>query len=72
MSEFRYQAVGDNGANVAGVVTADDRKSALQLLGQRGLFPSNLEQYLGEGEAANVAPKTQLGTPAGFSFGECD
>ena len=43
MNSFRYQAVAANGAAVEGVIEADDRRSALQLLGQRGLFPSNLE-----------------------------
>jgi type II secretory pathway component PulF len=69
MSEFRYQAVGDNGANVGGVITADDRKSALQLLGQRGLFPSNLELNSVGGEAVNDVTKTKSETPPGFSFG---
>ena len=54
MSEFRYQAVEENGASVAGVITADDRKSALRLLGQRGLFPSNLELNSANGEAAKT------------------
>ncbi len=64
MSEFRYQAVADNGASVAGVIEADDRKSALQLLGQRGLFPSLLELH----RAAGVAPaetSKQSELPAG-------
>ena len=39
MSEFRYQAVEESGASVAGVIEADDRKSALRLLGQRGPKP---------------------------------
>ena len=43
MSAFRYQAVEDSGASVTGVIEAEDRKAALQLLGQRGLFPSTLE-----------------------------
>jgi len=43
MSAFRYQAVEAGGAPVQGVIEAEDRKSALQLLTQRGLFPSNLE-----------------------------
>jgi general secretion pathway protein F len=69
MSEFRYQAVEENGANVAGVIEADDRKSALRLLGQRGLFPSNLEINSANGALVNNAPKTQAGQPANFSFG---
>ncbi|NOS71847.1 MAG: hypothetical protein HOP33_18195, partial [Verrucomicrobia bacterium] len=43
MSAFRYQAVEVNGAPVKGVIEAEDRKAALQLLGKRGLFPSLLE-----------------------------
>src|ERR1017187_10496467 len=69
MSEFRYQAVEENGTNVAGVIEADDRKSALRLLGQRGLFPSNLEINSANGALDNKTPKTQTGQPANFSFG---
>jgi general secretion pathway protein F len=43
MNAFRYQAVEANGASVAGIIEAEDRKSALQLLGNRGLYPSSLE-----------------------------
>ncbi len=43
MNSFRYQAIEAGGAAVEGVIEASDRKTALQLLGQRGLFPSNLE-----------------------------
>jgi general secretion pathway protein F len=69
MSEFRYQAVGENGASVAGVIEADDRKGALRLLGQRGLFPSNLELNSANGKAASAATKPKADQPAGFSFG---
>ena len=54
MSAFRYQALEGNGAPVRGVIEAEDRKDALRLLGQRGLFPSNLEASVGN--AANVEP----------------
>ena len=43
MTAFRYEAIGGNGAAVKGVIEAEDRKAALQLLGERGLFPSGLE-----------------------------
>ena len=43
MTAFRYQAVEGNGAPVKGVIEAEDRKAALQLLGARGLFPSELQ-----------------------------
>jgi type II secretory pathway component PulF len=43
MIAFRYQAIEAGGAPVKGVIEAPDRRSALQLLGERGLFPSQLE-----------------------------
>jgi general secretion pathway protein F len=43
MRAFRYQAVGPNGEAIKGEIEAADRKSALQLLGSRGLFPSTLD-----------------------------
>ena len=54
MSEFRYQAVEESGASVAGVIEADDRKSALRLLGLRGLCPSNLELNSANGATAGI------------------
>lgn len=61
MSEFRYQAVGENGASVAGVIEADDRKGAIRLLGQRGLFPSNLELNSTHGEIPEATTATKAG-----------
>jgi general secretion pathway protein F len=69
MSEFRYQAVQENGASVAGVIEADDRKGALRLLGQRGLFPSNLELNSANGATTSAVSKTKAAQPMGFSFG---
>lgn len=43
MNAFRYQAVELNGTPANGVIEAEDRKAALQQLGRRGLYPSNLE-----------------------------
>ncbi len=65
MSAFRYQAIESSGGSVEGVIDAEDRKSALRLLGQKGLFPSNLQ------ECANGAPATtQPQAPsAGYRFG---
>ncbi|HEV2320037.1 MAG TPA: type II secretion system F family protein [Verrucomicrobiae bacterium] len=56
MNSFRYQAIESNGAPVAGTIEADDRKAALRLLGQRGLFPSSLESCTPEGGQAAAAP----------------
>jgi len=43
MTSYRYQAIEGSGAQVKGVIEAEDRKAALHLLGERGLFPSDLE-----------------------------
>ncbi len=56
MSAFRYQAVESNGASTQGVIEAEDRKAALRLLGQRGLFPSLLEACAADQPGAAVEP----------------
>jgi general secretion pathway protein F len=43
MGAFRYQAVEASGNAVSGVIEADDRRSALQLLSTRGIFASRIE-----------------------------
>ena len=43
MNSFRYQAIESGGAAVNGVIQAEDRRAALLLLGEKGLFPSSLE-----------------------------
>jgi general secretion pathway protein F len=43
VTHFHYQAVELSGHAVTGVIEATDRKTALQLLGEKGLFPSHLE-----------------------------
>jgi type II secretory pathway component PulF len=57
MNAFRYQAIEAGGASVRGVIEAEDRKAALRLLSQRGLFPSNLElcKTNGNGNGNGVA-----------------
>lgn len=49
MNAFRYQAIQESGTPVQGTIEAEDRKAALRILGQRGLFPSNLELCSGNG-----------------------
>jgi len=68
MNSFRYQALSAGGSTVEGTIEAEDRKSALQQLGQRGLFPSNLEACKPAGTAAksDVADKS---SGIAFSFG---
>jgi len=65
MSAFRYQAVMVDGRPARGVIEAEDRRSALQLLGQRGLFPSNLESCSAENAAVlpTSAPITLFESP---------
>src|SRR4051794_28609751 len=58
MNAFRYQAIEAGGTSVRGVVEAEDRKAALRLLSERGLFPSNLEVCKSNGGAATAAAVT--------------
>ena len=39
MNAFRYQAIALDGNAVRGVIEAENRKAALQLLSSKGLFP---------------------------------
>lgn len=64
MNSFRYQAIEAGGSSVRGVIEAEDRKAALRLLGQRGLFPSNLELCAANGGGAAVATAPAVATPA--------
>lgn len=70
MSAFRYHAVEGSGSPVTGVVEAPDRRSALQLLGQKGLYPSRLEACAA---AEATGPSTGLakvgGSVSGLRFG---
>src|SRR5712691_3150454 len=70
MNAFRYQAIEGSGTAVNGVIEAEDRKTALQLLGQRGLFPSNLEIAAAGVAAATAAePETKPRETSQFRFG---
>ena len=64
MSSFRYQAVETGGGSVSGVIEAEDRKSAIRLLGSRGLFPSALEPCATNGSRQTVpAPAAAANAP---------
>src|SRR5437773_352871 len=64
MNAFRYQAIELSGSPVQGVIEAEDRKTALHLLGKRGLFPSNLEVCRAADEApAAASPVTETMRP---------
>ena len=69
MSAFRYQAIEVNGVPARGVIEADDRKTALQLLGKRGLFPSNLEVCSPPGEATTPASGIKDAASTRIRFG---
>jgi len=69
MNAFRYQAVGNGGSAIEGTIEAEDRKSALRLLGQRGVFPAQLELCGSNGAATAVAPTAATAKPADASFG---
>ncbi len=65
MTIFRYQAIEAGGTPVAGMIEAEDRRTALQLLGGRGLFPSRLETASAEsvpsapGSSASLPPTAE-------------
>lgn len=65
MNAFRYQAIQESGASVQGVIEAEDRKAALHLLGQRGLFPSNLELCGGNGASVSAPVVSEVKASAG-------
>jgi general secretion pathway protein F len=65
MTAFRYEAVESGGGSVQGVIEAEDRKSALQLLGRRGLFPSNLEISSAKNAVAAPAQPGAVQPPGG-------
>src|SRR5205809_109564 len=68
MIAFRYQAINGDGASVEGVIEAADRKTALQLLGRRGLFPSNLEAGAAAGDSVAVGSQARAARSAGLRF----
>jgi type II secretory pathway component PulF len=74
MNSFRYQAIEGGGAPVTGVIEAEDRRSALVLLTERGLFPSRLEPCVTVIAAPDKPPpeitaSKDTGRAAGFRFG---
>lgn len=82
MNSFRYRAIEGGGAPVSGVIEAEDRRSALMLLGERGLFPSSLEPNVGRAvierereemphkPAGEPAVADRSGTSSGFGIGQ--
>lgn len=70
MTSFRYQAIEAGGAPAKGVIEAEDRKSALQLLTKRGLFPSRLEICSSAAEPPSQAQPAPEARPSGIRFGK--
>lgn len=70
MISFRYHAIEDGGKAVKGVIEAEDRKAALLLLTERGLFPSDLEACSSNGKGtASVQLTEKNAKPSEFRFG---
>jgi type II secretory pathway component PulF len=69
MNTFRYQASENGGRATSGTIEAEDRKAALQLLGKRGLFPSQLEICAANGANKTVAAPTETAKGMGFRLG---
>lgn len=69
MNLFRYQAVEATGAPVEGAIEAEDRKAALRLLGQRGLFPSKLELCPANGTPMALVLPTSEGRRLSYRVG---
>ena len=53
MSEFAYKALGRDGRESSGTLTADTRAAALSLIMDKGLHPVSVEERGGNGAAAN-------------------
>jgi type II secretory pathway component PulF len=70
MNAFRYQAIELNGKAVAGVIEAEDRKAALHQLGERGLFPSDLEICVSSNGDAAASAATPPAGRMEFGFGK--
>jgi len=68
MNAFRYQAIAGSGAAVNGIIEAEDRRSALLSLGEKGLFPSSLEICAPTAKEATVLTPANNAAP-GFRFG---
>lgn len=69
MITYRYQALELGGRTVTGVIDAEDRKHALRLLGDQGLFPSDLDVDAGKKSKAPEAATAEPGATSAFRIG---
>src|SRR2546430_2500210 len=69
MGAFRYQAVEASGNPVSGMIEADDRRSALQLLSTRGIFAREIEECAADGKwnSARSASGATSASPTTFT-----
>lgn len=65
MGAFRYQAIEASGNAVTGVIEANDRKTALQLLSTRGIFASQIEACAAGNGASSTPAKSHAKSNAG-------
>ena len=63
MSTFRYQALEASGTPVDGVIEADDRKTALQLLSRRGQLESPQQGRLSRQEHDRGRARCEVNDP---------
>lgn len=69
MSAYRYEALEAGGTAIDGVIEAADRRSALEQLGERGLFPSKLELCGADGAPKVTVPAVRGREPGGWRLG---
>jgi len=69
MSAYRYEAMESSGTVIDGVIEAADRRSALEQLGVRGLFPSKLELWGGGGVPRAATTGGGSRGPGGWRLG---
>src|SRR3982750_1797237 len=61
MSEFAYKALGRDGRESTGTLTADNRSAAMSQIIDRGLHPLSVEEKNGNGKANGSATGSALG-----------
>lgn len=69
MTLFQYHAVESSGSTVSGEIEAENRKAALQLLGERGLFPSRLDVARRNGKTPSLSQPAQPTKTTGLRLG---
>lgn len=68
MGAFRYEALEAGGKPVSGVIEAEDRRAALSLLANRGIFARDLEPCSGQSAPARNGTPQPLASAPAWSF----